>query len=81
MIFQQGFLKKILLESIVSPFETILDNAGIELQDLPTNKGEGLNVITGELVDIDPGKLEVRGLPNLPQGTSVSQIDVVIRIK
>jgi len=36
---------------------------------------------TGELVDIDPGKLEVRGLPNLPQGTSVSQIDVVIRIK
>ena len=44
--------ERILLESIVSPFETILDNAGIELQDLPTNKGEGLNVITGDLVDM-----------------------------
>ena len=36
---------------------------------------------TGELVDVDPGKLEVRGIPDLPRGTSVSQIDVVIRIK
>ena len=36
---------------------------------------------TGELVDVDPGKLEVRGIPDLPRGTCVSQIDVVIRIK
>ncbi|MEE2694259.1 MAG: transcriptional repressor [Pseudomonadota bacterium] len=36
---------------------------------------------TGELVDVDPGKLKINGLPDLPRGTSVSQIDVVIRIK
>ena len=36
---------------------------------------------TGELVDVDPGKLEVVGLSGLPQGTSVRQIDIVVRIK
>jgi Fur family iron response transcriptional regulator len=36
---------------------------------------------TGELVDIDAGKLEVTGLPDLPRGTSISQIDIVVRIK
>ena len=36
---------------------------------------------TGELVDVDPGKLEVVGLSGLPRGTSVRQIDIVVRIK
>jgi len=36
---------------------------------------------TGELVDIDPENIEVVGLPTLPRGTSVSQIDIVVRIK
>jgi len=36
---------------------------------------------TGELVDIDPAKLSVKGLPDLPRGTSISQIDIVVRIK
>ena len=71
--------ERILLESIVSPFETILDNAGIELQDLPTNKGEGLNVITGELVDmiksgiIDPVLVTKSALKN-----AVSVVSTII---
>ena len=36
---------------------------------------------TGELVDIDPGKLAVTGLSDLPLGTSISQVDIVVRIK
>ncbi len=36
---------------------------------------------TGELVDIDPAKLAVTDLPDLPRGTSISQIDIVVRIK
>ena len=71
--------ERILLEAIVSPFETILDNAGIELQDLPTNKGEGLNVITGELVDmiksgiIDPVLVTKSALKN-----AVSVVSTII---
>ena len=71
--------ERILLDSIVSPFETILDNAGIELQDLPTNKGEGLNVITGELVDmiksgiIDPVLVTKSALKN-----AVSVVSTII---
>jgi chaperonin GroEL len=71
--------ERILLESIVSPFETILDNAGIELQDLPTNKGEGLNVITGDLVDmiksgiIDPVLVTKSALKN-----AVSVVSTII---
>ena len=51
--------ERLLLEAIVSPFETILDNAGIELKDLPTDEGQGLNVVTGELVNmIDSGIID-----------------------
>jgi chaperonin GroEL len=46
--------EEILLRSIRAPFETILDNAGIEITPLETVSkiGYGLNVITGETVDM-----------------------------
>lgn len=44
--------EKILLKSIMSPFETILANAGFETIGYPTKLGFGLDVVTGDEVDM-----------------------------
>jgi chaperonin GroEL len=44
--------EKILLEAIQAPFEVILDNAGIEFPDYSEVVGEGVDVITGESVNM-----------------------------
>jgi len=46
--------EKILLEAIRAPFKTILDNAGIDSGVIPVKfkEGFGLNVVTGELVNM-----------------------------
>jgi len=44
--------EKILVESIKSPFKTIMENASIENYEIPINKGIGFNVISGEQVDM-----------------------------
>ena len=41
----------VLLESLASPFDTILDNAGIKMK-MKLKTGQGMNVITGELVNM-----------------------------
>ena len=42
----------ILLKAIQAPFETILYNAGIEDYELPDIKGYGVDVVSGEVVDM-----------------------------
>ena len=42
----------ILLNAIKAPFETILYNAGIEDYELPNVKGYGIDVISGDIVDM-----------------------------
>jgi chaperonin GroEL len=42
----------ILLEAIKSPYNTILDNASIEYKDLPLEKGYGIDVVSGNGVDM-----------------------------
>jgi chaperonin GroEL len=44
--------EEILLKSIMSPFETILINAGFETIGYPTEAGFGLDVVTGDEVDM-----------------------------
>ena len=44
--------EKILTKAILSPFKTILDNAGIELEKIPSKTGYGIDVITGKKVDM-----------------------------
>ena len=44
--------EKILSQAIVSPFKTILDNAGIENTKAPKKTGYGINVITGQEVNM-----------------------------
>ena len=71
--------ERLLLEAIVSPFETILDNAGIELKDLPTDEGQGLNVITGELVNmIDSGIIDPILVTKSALKNAVSVVSTII---
>ena len=71
--------ERLLLEAIVSPFETILDNAGIELKDLPIDEGQGLNVITGELVNmIDSGIIDPILVTKSALKNAVSVVSTII---
>ena len=44
--------EEVLLRAITYPYKTILSNAGIENYQTPTVKGTGLNVVTGETVNM-----------------------------
>ena len=71
--------EKILVESIKSPFKTIMENAGIENYETPTTKGVGFDVISGEKVDmiksgiVDPVLVTKTALKN-----AVSVINTII---
>ena len=71
--------EKILLKAIQAPFHTILDNAGIEYKDLPLEKGYGIDVISGNGVDmiergiIDPVLVTKSALKN-----AVSVVSTII---
>jgi chaperonin GroEL len=70
--------EKILLEAIKSPFETILDNAGI-ICNMKMKEGEGRDVITGDFVNmiksgiIDPVLVTKTALKN-----AVSVVSTII---
>jgi chaperonin GroEL len=79
--------EEILLDSIRAPFRTILDNAGIEEVPLKiiSKSGYGLNVITGETVDmikagiIDPLLVTKSALRNAASvATTILSTDCVI---
>jgi chaperonin GroEL len=71
--------EEILLKAIQSPFYTILDNAGITYPDYNDIEGEGVNVVTGENVDmiaagiIDPVLVTKSALKN-----AVSVVSTII---
>ena len=45
--------EQVVANAIISPMATILDNAGINTNiDIPKNEGEGINVVTGEFVNM-----------------------------
>jgi Fur family iron response transcriptional regulator len=35
----------------------------------------------GELIDIDDARIEVTGLPEIPEGTVVDRVDVIVRLR
>jgi len=35
----------------------------------------------GELIDIDDARIEVRGLPDVPEGTAIDRVDVIVRLR
>ena len=69
----------ILLNAIKAPYNTILDNAGIKHKDLPLEKGYGIDVISGNGVDmiergiIDPVLVTKSALKN-----AVSVVNTII---
>ena len=71
--------EKILMEAIKVPFQTILENAGLEQVDTRPEKGLGVNVVTGESVDmvksgiIDPVLVTKTALKN-----AVSVVSTII---
>ena len=74
--------ERVLLDAIQAPFKTILDNAGIEYpnnEQWSKEEGEGVNVVTGESVDmiksgiIDPVLVTKSALKN-----AVSVISTII---
>jgi len=74
-----------LLEAIKAPFKTILHNAGIEDYKMPTSKGDGLNVVTGNMVNmiesgiIDPLLVTKSALNNAASvATTILSTDCVI---
>jgi len=75
----QNVGETILLNAIKSPFETILHNAGIENYELPNIKGMGIDVISGDTVDmvsygvIDPVLVTKSALKN-----AISVINTII---
>jgi Fur family iron response transcriptional regulator len=39
------------------------------------------NVDTGELTDIPPAAVEIRGLPSLPAGTAAESVHVIVQVR
>ena len=77
--------EKILYEAIKQPFEVILKNAGIETIPSDMEKGKGLNVVTGETVNmvksgiIDPLLVTKSALLNAASvATTILSTDCVI---
>ena len=75
----------VLLEAIKAPFETILENAGVDEFKSPTRKGQGYNVVTGKMVNmiksgiIDPLLVTKSALQNAASvATTILSTDCVI---
>jgi len=71
--------ERILMEAIKAPFDVILENAGIEFPDYDDIEGEGVDVVTGERVEmikagiIDPVLVTKSALKN-----AVSVVNTII---
>jgi chaperonin GroEL len=51
--------EKVLSKAILSPFKTILDNAGYKEYTIPADEGHGIDVVTGNMVNmIDSGIID-----------------------
>ena len=77
--------EKVLLQAIQAPFKTILKNAGIQKYDMPKVKGKGLDVVTGNMVNmiksgiVDPLLVTKSALRNAASvATTILSTDCVI---
>ncbi len=77
--------EKILSASIIQPFKTILQNAGFEQIKIPARNGDGIDVVTGNMVNmikhgiIDPLLVTKSALTNAASvATTILSTDCVI---
>ena len=61
--------------------EVIVDPAKVFYDPTTVPHHHFYNVDTGSLVDIDAGSVELKNLPELPQGTTAAGVDVIIRVR
>ena len=66
--------KKLVREVIVDPSKVFYDPNTEPHHHL-------YNVDTGELADIDAGRIEISGLPDLPQGMVTEGVDIIVRVR
>ena len=78
-------VKKVLYAAIQAPFKIILSNAGIEDYQTPKKLGEGINVVTGDMVNmvekgiVDPLLVTKSALRNAASvATTILSTDCVI---
>jgi chaperonin GroEL len=81
----ESIAEMVLLNAISAPYETILENAGIEDYEMPRVKGKGLDVVTGKTVSmvksgiIDPLLVTKSALMNAASvATTILSTDCVI---
>ena len=71
--------EKILLSAIKAPFETILHNAGIEDYKLPEVKGIGIDVVSGDIVDmVDHGVIDPLLVTKSALKNAISVVSTII---
>ena len=69
----------ILLNAIQAPFETILYNAGIENYDKPNIKGNGIDVISGNTVDmVDHGVIDPLLVTKTALKNAISVVSTIV---
>ena len=80
-----GLGEEILLQAIQSPFQTILENAGIEMENFSSTAGRGIDVTTGKVINmvkagiIDPVLVTKTALKNaVSVATTIFSADCVI---
>lgn len=61
--------------------EVIADPTKVFYEPVTTEHHHFFNTETGELVDIEPGRIKIKGAPRPPEGTMPVGVDVVVRIK
>ena len=61
--------------------EVIVDPAKVFYDPTTIPHHHFYNVDTGSLVDIDADSVELKSLPELPQGTTAAGVDVIIRVR
>ncbi len=66
--------KGIVREVAVDPKHLVYDST-------TTRHHHFFNVDTGELVDIESAGLEIRGLPDLPDGTTAESVELIVRVR
>jgi len=61
--------------------EVIVDPAKVFYDPTTVPHHHFYNVDTGSLTDIDADSVELKSLPDLPQGTTAAGVDVIIRVR
>ena len=77
--------EKVLMRAVLSPYKKILDNAGIEEIEIPSKDGFGIDVVTGNMVNmidngiIDPLLVTKSALTNAASvATTILSTDCII---